>query len=151
MTMNLCFSTSLFPSLTSHHPPCLSTPQTGVFCFFFHTQADGFKQQVSPHGSLTRRSWTLHACLNCRVGRVEKKKRKKKKERGPNRFVHNSDSSLNARSGSKQMERSARGKCWGSEGRRVGEGKREGQIPGEQISHRSRRICVIRKGNNGFR
>lgn len=36
-------------------------------------------------------------------------------------------------------------------GRRQEHEKGEGQIPGEQISHRSRRICAIRKGNNGFR
>lgn len=34
-----------------------------------------------------------------------------------------------------------RGSAWGSEGRRVGEGETgEGQIPGEQVSHRSVRV-----------
>lgn len=115
MTMNLCLSTSLFPSLTSHHPPCLSTPPDwGVLCRFIPRQMASNSRYPprEPHEEVldTARLPELQggACA---------------KERGPNRFVHNSDSSLNARSGSKQMERSARGKCWGSEGRRVGEGK----------------------------
>lgn len=72
MTMNLCLSSSLFPSLTSHHPLCLSTPQTGVFCVVSYP-GRWLQTAGIPHGSLTRRSWTLHACLNCRVGRVQKK------------------------------------------------------------------------------
>lgn len=39
MTMNLYLTTSLFPSLTSHHPPCLSTPPDwGVLCRFIPRQ-----------------------------------------------------------------------------------------------------------------
>lgn len=76
MTMNLCLSTSLFPSLTSHHPPCLSTPQTGVFLFFFHTQADGFKQQVSPTGASRGGPGHCTPAMNCRVRRVQKKEKK---------------------------------------------------------------------------
>lgn len=67
---------------------------------------------------------------------------------GPNRFIHYSDSSLNAQSGSKQMERSARRSVGGagdSEWAKERREKGEGQIPREQISHRSHCICVIRK------
>ena len=95
-----------------------------------------------PHGSLTRRSWTLQACLNCKGGAPRRRRR------GPNRFIHYSNSSLNAQSGSKRAVRSARGRAggardgeWAKERREEG----EGQIPGEHISHRSRSICVIRK------
>lgn len=61
-----CLTLSLFDfiTLTASLPPRLA-------CFLYPgrwLQTPGI-----PHGSLTRRSWTLQACLNCRVGRVEKK------------------------------------------------------------------------------
>lgn len=111
----------------------------------FYTKADGFKHQVSPQGSLTRGSWTPQACLNCRVERVQMN--------SPNRLIHNSDSSLNAQSGSKPTRRSAKGERWGSRGRRVGEGKM-GDGRGADIRRADSAQIWLRfrdKGNNGFR
>lgn len=57
-------------------------------------------------------------------------------------------------SGSKQTQGSVWGSAGGardSEWAKERREKGEGQIPGEQISHRSHSICVIRKKNNGFR
>lgn len=126
--------------LTITHPSSLF-PRLGGF----YSKADGFKHQVSPQGSLTRRSWTPRACLNCRVERVQMN--------SPNRLIHNSDSSLNAQGGSKRMRRSAKGECWGSERRRVGEGKM-GDGRGADIRRADFAQISLHfrdKGNNGFR
>lgn len=101
---------------------------------------------MPPQGRLTRRSWTLRACLNCRVGCVQMN--------SPNTFIRNWDASINASRGSKWMWCSVGGvESWGSKGRRVGEGKtgrgRGADIRRADSSQISLHLCD--KGSNGFR
>lgn len=132
----------VYCSMTLYHSSCICIPRLGVF--FLH-QGRWLQTPGIPQGSLMRRSWTLQACLKRRVGRVQMN--------GPNRFIHNSDSSPNAPSGSKQTERSAKGGVLGERGTASGrrrDGRRErGRYQESRFSQIS--LHLRDKGNNGFR
>lgn len=129
LSQPLCFSNIIRSDYLS--------PSLGVFI----PRQMASNTRYAPQGRLTRRSWTLRACLNCRVGCVQMN--------SPNTFIHSGDAGINASRGSKWMWCSVwRG---GAEGAREGEwakgrlGEGEGQISGEQIPHRSHCICAIKE------
>lgn len=136
-------SASLFPFLTFYRPPCLPTPPNWSFSFIPRQMASNSRYPSwEPHEvvldtpGLPELQGGVCVCktmdqIDLYITQI------------PALMHRVAQSKWNAARGGVLGER------WGSEGQRVGEGKTgkkgEGQIPGEQISHRSCCICAIRK------